>query len=133
MYVSACHIYTFDSKRAYIDLKYSVPEQFSLKWELLQTLGLKWLFGYEHIRLRYEAYPTFNRLVTQTLCESAISSAVYCTDLKIDSCNWLGVHASVLAMDWYGKEALSRTPFTNMTINGKIVAAIQNVDNFSFA
>ena len=36
-------------------------------------------------------------------------------------------------MDWYGKEALNKTPFTNMTINGNAVAAIQNVDNFSFA
>ena len=52
---------------------------------------------------------------------------------QTNSCNWLGSHASVLAMDWYGKEALSQTPFTNMTINGEVVAAIQNVDNFSFA
>ena len=36
-------------------------------------------------------------------------------------------------MDWYGNETLHRTPFTNMTIHGKPVAAIQNVDNFSFA
>ena len=49
------------------------------------------------------------------------------------SCNWLGGHASVLAMDWYGNETLHNTPFTNMTIDGKPVAAIQNVDNFSFA
>jgi hypothetical protein len=49
------------------------------------------------------------------------------------SCNWLGGHASILAMDWYGKQQLADTPFTNMTINGTAVAAIQNVDNFSFA
>ena len=36
-------------------------------------------------------------------------------------------------MDWYGNETLHNTPFTNMTINGKAVAAIQNVDNFTFA
>jgi pyruvate/2-oxoglutarate/acetoin dehydrogenase E1 component len=36
-------------------------------------------------------------------------------------------------MDWYGKQRLADTPFTNMTINGTAVAAIQNVDNFSFA
>jgi hypothetical protein len=52
---------------------------------------------------------------------------------QINSCNWLGGHASVLAMDWYGKEALHQTPLSNMTINGNAVAAIQNVDNFSFA
>ena len=39
----------------------------------------------------------------------------------------------MLAMDWYGNETLHNTPFTNMTINGKAVAAIQNVDNFTFA
>ncbi|PFH51148.1 hypothetical protein AMATHDRAFT_143154 [Amanita thiersii Skay4041] len=49
------------------------------------------------------------------------------------NCNWLGGHASVLAMDWFGKDQLANTPFTNMTINGKAVAAIQNVDTFSFA
>lgn len=53
--------------------------------------------------------------------------------MNIFSCNWLGGHASVLAMDWYGKERINNTPFTNMTIDGKSVAAIQNVDNFSFA
>lgn len=36
-------------------------------------------------------------------------------------------------MDWYGKERLHSTQFTNMTIDGKIVAAYKNVDNFSFA
>ena len=49
------------------------------------------------------------------------------------SCNWLGGHASVLAMDWFGSQTLANTPFTNMTINGAPVAAIQNVANFSFA
>lgn len=49
------------------------------------------------------------------------------------SCNWLGGHASVLAMDWYGNKTLHETPFKNMTIDGNPVAAIQNVDNFSFA
>jgi hypothetical protein len=49
------------------------------------------------------------------------------------SCNWLGGHASVLAMDWFGNETLHQTPFRNMTIRGSPVAAIQNVDNFSFA
>ena len=51
----------------------------------------------------------------------------------INSCNWLGGQAAVLAMDWYGQATLSQTPFTNMTINGEAVAAVQNVDNFSFA
>lgn len=53
--------------------------------------------------------------------------------LTLNSCNWLGGHASVLAMDWYGKERINSAQFTNMTINGQAVAAIKNVDNFSFA
>jgi hypothetical protein len=42
-------------------------------------------------------------------------------------------HASVLSMDWYGNGTLHNTPFTNITIGGTPVAAVQNVDNFSFA
>lgn len=49
------------------------------------------------------------------------------------SCNWLGGHASVLAMDWFGNETLHNTPFKNITIRGDPVAAVQNVDTFSFA
>ena len=49
----------FDSKWAYINLKYRLAERGSLSWEPLQTLGLKCLFGYAHIRLRYESYPYF--------------------------------------------------------------------------
>ncbi|KAF9262605.1 alpha/beta-hydrolase [Marasmius fiardii PR-910] len=49
------------------------------------------------------------------------------------NCNWVGGHTCVSTMDWYGKERFAKTPFTNMTINGKPVAAIQNLDNFSFA
>ncbi|KAF7986017.1 hypothetical protein HWV62_41356 [Athelia sp. TMB] len=49
------------------------------------------------------------------------------------SCNWLGGHASVLAMNWYGNKTLHNTPFKNITVGGKTVAAVQNVDNFSFA
>jgi len=49
------------------------------------------------------------------------------------SCNWLGGQASVLAMDWYGRERLKKTPLHNITFGGKTVAAVQNVDNFTFA
>ncbi|KAF5328037.1 hypothetical protein D9758_017459 [Tetrapyrgos nigripes] len=66
------------------------------------------------------------------LANSRLKMLVWAGDADIN-CNWLGGHASVLAMDWYGKERLANTPFTNMTIDGKAVAAIQNVDNFSFA
>ncbi|KAJ7111483.1 alpha/beta-hydrolase [Mycena epipterygia] len=66
------------------------------------------------------------------LANSTLKILIWAGDADIN-CNWLGGHASVLAMDWYGKERLAATPFTNMTINGSSVAAIQNVDNFSFA
>lgn len=36
-------------------------------------------------------------------------------------------------MDWFGNETLHETPFVNLTIRGAPVAAVQNVDNFSFA
>jgi len=66
------------------------------------------------------------------LANSGLRILIWAGDADIN-CNWLGGHASVLAMDWFGKETLNQTPFTNMTINGNAVAAIQNVDNFSFA
>jgi carboxypeptidase C (cathepsin A) len=66
------------------------------------------------------------------LANSGLKMLIWAGDADIN-CNWLGGHASVLAMDWFGKETLSQTPFTNMTINGEAVAAIQNVHNFSFA
>jgi len=66
------------------------------------------------------------------LANSTLKLLIWAGDADIN-CNWLGGHASVLAMDWYGKQRLQETPFTNMTINGSAVAAIQNVDNFSFA
>ena len=76
------------------------------------------------------------RLVMQTsskTCRHALEPLLNIYTLKFISCNWLGGHASVLAMDWYGKERINQTPLTNMTINGKAVAAIQNIDNFTFA
>lgn len=37
-------------------------------------------------------------------------------------------------MDWYGADTLAQTPLTNITLaNGTAVAAVANVDNFTFA
>lgn len=66
------------------------------------------------------------------LANSGLNMLIWAGDADIN-CNWLGGHASVLAMDWYGQARLRATPFQNMTIGGKSVAAIQNVDKFSFA
>ncbi|KAJ7700386.1 Alpha/Beta hydrolase protein [Mycena rosella] len=66
------------------------------------------------------------------LANSTLKILIWAGDADIN-CNWLGGHASILAMNWYGKARLAATQFTNMTINGSSVAAIKNVDNFSFA
>ncbi|KAK1215204.1 hypothetical protein PQX77_022200 [Marasmius sp. AFHP31] len=66
------------------------------------------------------------------LADEKLKILIWAGDADIN-CNWLGGHASVLAMDWYGKEEFAQIPFTNMTINAKPVAAVQNLDNFSFA
>ncbi|KAI0768078.1 alpha/beta-hydrolase [Trametes elegans] len=66
------------------------------------------------------------------LADSKLKILIWAGDADIN-CNWLGSHASVLAMDWYGNDTLHNTPFQNITIHGKPVAAVQNVDNFSFA
>ncbi|KAL0064076.1 hypothetical protein AAF712_008935 [Marasmius tenuissimus] len=66
------------------------------------------------------------------LVDEKMKILIWAGDADIN-CNWLGGHASVLAMDWYGKEEFAEIPFTNMTIDAKPIAAIQNLDNFSFA
>jgi carboxypeptidase C (cathepsin A) len=66
------------------------------------------------------------------LVNSRLKTLIWAGDTDI-ICNWLGNHASVLAMKWYGNATLHNTPMTSMTIDGKPVASIQNVDNFSFA
>ncbi|KAG7091367.1 hypothetical protein E1B28_010407 [Marasmius oreades] len=66
------------------------------------------------------------------LVDEKMKILIWAGDADIN-CNWLGGHASVLAMDWYGKQRFAKIPFTNMTIDGKPIAAIQNLDNFSFA
>ncbi|KAJ7178167.1 alpha/beta-hydrolase [Mycena filopes] len=66
------------------------------------------------------------------LANSTLKILIWAGDADIN-CNWIGGHESVLAMDWYGKERFADAVFTNMTINGAAVAAIKNIDNFSFA
>ncbi|KAF8881135.1 Alpha/Beta hydrolase protein [Mucidula mucida] len=66
------------------------------------------------------------------LADSGLNMLIWAGDADIN-CNWLGGHASVLAMDWFGKEELASTPLTNITLDGKSIAAVQNVGNFSFA
>ncbi|KAG0697137.1 Alpha/Beta hydrolase protein [Suillus ampliporus] len=97
-------------------------------------------------QVQYEECPIApSELVTETgddartwlpqlsaLANSGMKILIWAGDTDI-LCNWLGGHAVVLAMDWYGNETLHNTPFTNMTIDGAPVAAVQNIDNFSFA
>ncbi|EIM84650.1 alpha/beta-hydrolase [Stereum hirsutum FP-91666 SS1] len=70
------------------------------------------------------------------LANSGLKLLIWAGDADIN-CNWIGGHNSVLAMDWFGNETLHATPLTNITISGvnggEPVAAVQNVENFSFA
>ncbi|KAL0574094.1 hypothetical protein V5O48_007853 [Marasmius crinis-equi] len=66
------------------------------------------------------------------LANDKMKILIWAGDTDIN-CNWLGIHESMLAMDWYGKEEFAKLPFMNMTINGKLAATVQNLDNFSFA
>ncbi|KAF8627081.1 hypothetical protein AX15_004559 [Amanita polypyramis BW_CC] len=66
------------------------------------------------------------------LVNSKLKVLIWAGDADIN-CNWLGGLASIQAMDWYGKQRLRDTPFTNWTMHGKPVGQYVNVDNFSFA
>ncbi|KAF8452620.1 Alpha/Beta hydrolase protein [Boletus edulis BED1] len=66
------------------------------------------------------------------LANSRLKILIWAGDADI-ICNWLGGHDSVLAMDWYGNETLHNTPLGNITLNGKLIAAVANIDNFTFA
>lgn len=78
------------------------------------------------------AFPTC--LATHSTLPPALTSSLL---FSSHSCNCLGGHNSVLAMDWFGNETLYATPLSNITISGvndgQPVAAVQNVGNFSFA
>ncbi|KAF8576106.1 hypothetical protein K439DRAFT_1640809 [Ramaria rubella] len=76
---------------------------------------------------------TTNRQVSHPLIRliSIISSHLvrFCSS----SSNWhSGRAVAMLAMNWYDNKTLHNTPFANITVDGKAVAAVQNVDNFSF-
>ncbi|KZP14955.1 alpha/beta-hydrolase [Athelia psychrophila] len=66
------------------------------------------------------------------LVNSGIRVLIWAGDADI-ICNWVGGHAAVLAMSWYGKATLAATPLTNITLAGNPVAQVQNMDNFTFA
>ncbi|KAG6380284.1 Alpha/Beta hydrolase protein [Boletus reticuloceps] len=66
------------------------------------------------------------------LANSGLKILVWAGDADI-ICNWLGCYAAALAMDWYGNATLHDTPLSNITLDGMPIAAVANVDNFSFA
>ncbi|KAF8128601.1 Alpha/Beta hydrolase protein [Boletus edulis] len=66
------------------------------------------------------------------MANSGLKILIWAGDADI-ICNWLGVYDSVLAMDWYGNGTLHNTPLSNITLDGKPIAAVANVDNFTFA
>ncbi|KAI6041478.1 Alpha/Beta hydrolase protein [Pisolithus marmoratus] len=66
------------------------------------------------------------------LVNSGLKVLIWAGDADI-ICNWVGVYAAVLAMDWYGNKELNNTSLTNITLNGTPIASVANVDNFTFA
>ncbi|KIK29406.1 hypothetical protein PISMIDRAFT_480498 [Pisolithus microcarpus 441] len=66
------------------------------------------------------------------LANSGLKILIWAGDVDI-ICNWLGVYATVRAMDWYGNKVLNSTSLTNITLNGVPIASVANVDNFTFA
>ncbi|KAJ6581905.1 Alpha/Beta hydrolase protein [Mycena capillaripes] len=66
------------------------------------------------------------------IVDSGIRVLIWAGDADI-ICNWLGNQAAVLAMEWSGKAELAAMPLTNITLAGNPIAAVQNVNNFSFA
>lgn len=66
------------------------------------------------------------------LADSGLKILIWAGDADL-LCNWVGIHTAISQMEWSGKNKLANTPFTNMTMGGRPIAAIQNVDNFSFA
>ncbi|KAJ7034608.1 alpha/beta-hydrolase [Mycena alexandri] len=64
--------------------------------------------------------------------DSGIRVLIWAGDADI-ICNWLGNQAAVLAMNWSGKAQLAATPLQNITLAGKPIAAVANVNNFTFA
>ncbi|KAJ8519850.1 hypothetical protein ONZ45_g3267 [Pleurotus djamor] len=66
------------------------------------------------------------------LADSGLNILIWAGDADIN-CNWLGCHASALAMDWYGSKRLKNSTLTSMTFDGVTVGAAQKVDNFTFA
>ncbi|KAG6326546.1 hypothetical protein ID866_12543 [Astraeus odoratus] len=66
------------------------------------------------------------------LANSGLKILMWAGDTDI-ICNWIGIYAAILSMDWYGKETLNNTPLTNITLDGTPIASVVNVDNFSFA
>ncbi|KAJ6482567.1 alpha/beta-hydrolase [Mycena sanguinolenta] len=64
--------------------------------------------------------------------DTGIRVLVWAGDADI-ICNWIGNQQAVLAMAWSGAAQLKATPLTNITLNGTPIAAVQNVNNFTFA
>ncbi|KAF9043005.1 alpha/beta-hydrolase [Panaeolus papilionaceus] len=65
------------------------------------------------------------------LADSNLRILLWHGDADIN-CNWLGGHASALALEWHGASKLSKLDFKNLTVAGEVVAAVKEVDEFAF-
>ena len=63
---------------------------------------------------------------------SIINNTVNLNPLIRLSCNWLGLNATVHAMDWYGKAEISAVLPKVLTINDMAVGQVKSLDNFNW-
>ncbi|KAF9446563.1 alpha/beta-hydrolase [Macrolepiota fuliginosa MF-IS2] len=66
------------------------------------------------------------------LANSNLPILIWAGDADIKG-NWIGVHDSMVVMNWYGNQILNNTPYSTITIDNEAVAEAKVVDKFSFA
>ncbi|KAF9445439.1 alpha/beta-hydrolase [Macrolepiota fuliginosa MF-IS2] len=66
------------------------------------------------------------------LANSRLPILIWAGDYDIKS-NWIGVHNSMVAMNWYGNQMLNDTPYSIIQVGDEVVAEAKVVDSFSFA
>ncbi|KAK7443171.1 hypothetical protein VKT23_015769 [Stygiomarasmius scandens] len=66
------------------------------------------------------------------LASSGMPILIWAGDADLKA-NWLGIHDSIIQMEWIGNQTFQYTPLTNLTLGGENVAKYKIVDNLTFA
>ncbi|KAF5350314.1 hypothetical protein D9758_012812 [Tetrapyrgos nigripes] len=66
------------------------------------------------------------------LANTGMSILVWGGDADLKA-NWLGIHESMIEMDWYGNLLFGLTPLSNLTMGGEDVGRYKIVQNLTFA